>query len=87
VRIITGDFSDRRVVDLLDPSYALPAQKQHQVACLGHHCLQSPDITFCTIWDDQMLVGFGALERLSNHHGELKSMHTTQAMRRMEQVA
>jgi len=44
---------------------------------------QSPDITFWTIWDDQMLVGFGALERLSNHHGELKSMHTTLAMRRM----
>jgi len=34
-----------------------------------------------------MLVGFGALERLSNHHGELKSMHTTPAMRRMGQVA
>lgn len=30
-----------------------------------------------------MLLGFGALKRLSNHHGELKSMHTTLAMRRM----
>jgi hypothetical protein len=38
--------------------------------------LQSPDISFWTIWDDETLLGFGALKRLSADHGEVKSMHT-----------
>jgi putative acetyltransferase len=44
--------------------------------------LQSPDISFWTIWDDEMLLGMGALKRLSADHGEIKSMHTVQSMRR-----
>src|SRR5690348_18492216 len=43
--------------------------------------LQSPDVSFWTIWDDQTLLGFGALKRLSADHGEVKSMHTAEAMR------
>jgi putative acetyltransferase len=43
--------------------------------------LQSPDISFWTIWDDETLVGVGALKRLSADHGEVKSMHTAQSMR------
>jgi putative acetyltransferase len=43
--------------------------------------LQSPDIGFWTIWDDETLLGIGALKRLSADHGEVKSMHTPQAMR------
>jgi putative acetyltransferase len=44
--------------------------------------LQSPDISFWTIWEDETLAGFGALKRLSPDHGEVKSMHTAQSMRR-----
>src|SRR5262249_14204640 len=44
--------------------------------------LKSPDISFWTIWDDDTLVGIGALKRLSAHHGEIKSMHTAAAVRR-----
>ena len=43
--------------------------------------LQSPDISFWTIWDDETLLGVGALKRLSADHGEIKSMHTAQSMR------
>jgi hypothetical protein len=85
MRIITGDFSDRRVDDFLDTHLctARAETAPGSAHALAITAFQSPDITFWTIWDDQMLVGFGALERFSNHHGELKSMHTTQAMRRM----
>jgi putative acetyltransferase len=44
--------------------------------------LQSPDISFWMIWDDETLLGFGALKRLSADHGEVKSMLTAQSMRR-----
>jgi putative acetyltransferase len=44
--------------------------------------LQSPDISFWTIWNDDMLIGMGALKRLSADHGEVKSMHTVASMRR-----
>ena len=84
MRIIPGDFSDRRVVDLLDIhlTTARAETAPGSAHALDITALQSPDITFWTIWDDQTLLGFGALKRLSNDHGEVKSMHTAEAMRR-----
>jgi putative acetyltransferase len=84
MRIIPGDFSDRRVVDLLDIhlTTARAETAPGSAHALDITRLQSPDITFWTIWDDQMLLGFGALKRLSNDHGEVKSMHTAEAKRR-----
>src|ERR1700731_1053309 len=38
--------------------------------------LRSADIGFWSAWDDEMLLGVGALKCLSPDHGELKSMHT-----------
>jgi putative acetyltransferase len=38
--------------------------------------LRKPEITFWTVWDEQKLVGCGALCELDGHHGELKSMRT-----------
>jgi putative acetyltransferase len=43
--------------------------------------LQSTEITVWTIWEGGALLGVGALKRLSADHGEVKSMHTAQAMR------
>jgi putative acetyltransferase len=36
--------------------------------------MRAADITFWTIWDDERLVGCGALKELSPTHGEVKSM-------------
>lgn len=45
--------------------------------------LQSPDITFWTVWsDDRKLMGCGALKRLSSEHAEIKSMRTATAFLR-----
>jgi putative acetyltransferase len=84
MRIVQGDFSDPRVLDLLRIHLA---SARAQTAPGSAHALdasglQSPDISFWTIWEDETLLGFGALKRLSSDHGEVKSMHTAQSMRR-----
>ena len=84
MRIIPGDLSDPRVVDLLCThltrarSETAPGSA-HALDLTG---LQSPDISFWTIWGDETLVGVGALKRLSADHGEVKSMYTVQSLRR-----
>ncbi len=84
IGIIPGDFSDPRVVDLLNIhlTTARAETAPGSAHALDITRLQSPDITFWTIWDDQTLLGFGALKWLSNDHGEVKSMHIAEAMRR-----
>src|SRR6476646_9734960 len=44
--------------------------------------LKSPDIRFWSAWDGQRVIAIGALKRLSECHGEIKSMHTEQSYRR-----
>ena len=83
MRIVQGDFSDPRVLELLH--IHLTSSRAETAPGSAHaldpSSLQSPDISFWTIWDDEVLLGFGALKRLSADHGEVKSMHTAQAMR------
>ncbi len=38
--------------------------------------LNAPDVTFWSIWEDDSLMGCGALKRLDPLHGEIKSMRT-----------
>src|SRR4051794_9264630 len=45
--------------------HALPIEK-----------LRSPDITFWSVWDNDDLLGCGALKELNSNHGEIKSMRT-----------
>lgn len=83
MRIVEGDLCDSRVVGLLH-THLTSARAEttpgsaHALDLTG---LQSPDISFWTIWDDETLLGIGALKRLSADHGEIKSMHTAQSMR------
>ncbi len=84
MRIIQGDLADPRVVDLLriHLSNARAQTASGSAHALDLTQLQSPDISFWTIWEGETLVGLGALKRLSADHGEVKSMHTAQATRR-----
>ena len=84
IRIIPGDFSDRRVLDLLQIhlTSARAETAPGSAHALDVTALQSPDIDFWTIWEDQTLLGFGALKRISKDHGEIKSMHIAEAVRR-----
>jgi putative acetyltransferase len=84
MKIEPGNFGDPRVVDLLRIHLASARAETapgsaHALDITG---LQSADISFWAITEDGMLLGVGALKRLSPGHGEVKSMHTAAAARR-----
>ena len=84
MRIVEGDFSDPRVIALLQV-HLMKARAETgpgSAHALDPAGLQSPDISFWTAWDEDTLLGVGALKRLSRDHGEVKSMYTTERMRR-----
>ena len=52
------------------------------VHALNLEKLRVPDITFWTAWENDVLLGCGALKELGPKHGEVKSMRTPIAHRR-----
>ena len=50
-----------------------PPESIHALDVTG---LQQPNVTFWTAWEDDELLGCGALKELDEHHGEIKSMRT-----------
>jgi putative acetyltransferase len=84
MRIELDDLSHPAVHELLREHLAnmyelSPADK---VFALDLAKLRSPDITFWTAWDGELLLGCGALKELSAKHGEIKSMRTPVKQRR-----
>jgi putative acetyltransferase len=82
--IIEGGLDDKRVVDLL---HVHVTKARAQTAPGSAHALdlsglKSSGIRFWSIWDGEMLLGTGALKHLSADHGEVKSMHVAETMRR-----
>jgi len=55
---------------------------EDRVFALDLEKLRVPEITFWTAWNDNTLLGCGALKQLSPVHGEIKSMRTPFAARR-----
>lgn len=52
------------------------------VHALDLDALRHPSITFWTAWDNDELLGCGALKQLSQEHAELKSMRTARTQLR-----
>ena len=52
------------------------------VHALNLEKLRAPEITFWTAWENDLLLGCGALKELDRRHGEIKSMRTPLAHRR-----
>lgn len=84
MHIIPGDLDDPRVLALLHThvTTARAETARGSAHALDLAGLQSPDIRFWAIWENDELLGVGALRRLSPDHGEVKSMHTAQSTRR-----
>lgn len=84
VHISRGDLDDSRIVALLRYHF----DKCHEVTPPGSaHVfdvskLKSADVDFFAAWDGETLLGVGAVKYLSGEHGEVKSMHTSEAARR-----
>ena len=87
MRIIPGDLDAPEVIELLRVHLATARAETapgsaHALDLTG---LRSPSISVWTIWEDDTLLGIGALKRLPPDygpgHGEVKSMHTAEAQR------
>ena len=75
------DFGDDRVKALLTRHL----EGMHANSPPGHVFaldwseLQTPEISFYALWEDEELLGFGALKELGPKAGEIKSMRTADA--------
>ncbi|HEX3626397.1 MAG TPA: GNAT family N-acetyltransferase [Verrucomicrobiae bacterium] len=84
VKITEGGLDDPRVQSLLTHHFqtARAETGRGSVHALDLSGLKSPDIRFWSAWDGDDIIAIGALKRLSEVHGEVKSMHTEQSHRR-----
>jgi putative acetyltransferase len=86
VHIVEGGLDDPRVIALLHTHVkrARAETARGSAHALDLSALRAPDVTFWSAWDGGArgeLVAVGALKRLSDVHGEVKSMHTAEAVR------
>jgi putative acetyltransferase len=81
MRITHADFNDERVKALLRRHLeGMHANSpEGHVFALDWSGLQTPQISFYALWDDEELLGFGALKELDATSGEVKSMRTADA--------
>lgn len=84
LQIVPGGLDDARVIAMLkfhfDTNIAVtPAGSAH---VFDVERLKAPDIFFWSAWHGDTLMGTGALKRMSDDDGEVKSMHTLQTARR-----
>ena len=84
MRIIPADLGDAQIVELLrrHVTRARAETAPESAHALDLDGLKSPEIAVWAVWDGETLLGVGALKRLSQDHGEVKSMHTAEAARR-----
>lgn len=85
MKIQTDDLSHPAIHLLLNEHlqsmYELsPPESVH---ALDLNQLRTPDITFWSAWEGSLLLGCGALKELGPKHGEIKSMRTPAAHRRI----
>jgi len=76
---LTGKQIIRLLQDHLDHMYEItPPESVH---ALDVQALRSPVITFWSAWENDELLGCGALKKLDSKSGEIKSMRTAKAHR------
>src|SRR6266513_1597424 len=81
MHIERDDLSRPQIAELLKEHLVsmfvhTPPESVHALPIEG---LRSPDITFWSVWENDELLGCGALKELDPQHGEIKSMRTASA--------
>lgn len=83
IAIETDDLMSDEIAAIL--SVHLDLMRSSSPACSVHALdldkLRQPDITFWAAWIDGRRVGCVAMKEIDPTHGEIKSMHTLQALR------
>lgn len=78
VKIIVDDLSGQNIANFLEQQIAdmisiSPPESRHALDLAG---LRSDDITFWSAYENDSLLGCGAIKELDPTHGEIKSMRT-----------
>jgi putative acetyltransferase len=84
MRIVAGGLDNPHVRALLEHHVATARAETSpgSAHAVDVESLKASDVSFWAAWEDDALLAVGALKRLSNDHGEVKSMHTAEARRR-----
>ncbi len=84
LKIIEGGLDNAHVLAMLrfhfDTNMAVTPPGSAHVFDVSR--LKQPDVFFWSAWNQDALMGTGALKLLDTTHGEIKSMHTLQTARR-----
>ena len=78
MRIVSGDFDNPAIRDLLAHHFADLRTTAPPESChvLPIDAMRVPELHFFAAWDDQTLLGFGAVKDLGDGTGEVKSMRS-----------
>jgi putative acetyltransferase len=78
MEIKVGDLKNKQVIALLREHHEdmLSHSPEESVHALDLSALESPMVTFWSLWINNELAGCGALKELDTKHGEIKSMRT-----------
>ena len=78
--IIIDDLSGEKIIELIRIHLAGMAENSppESIHALNIAQLKQPNITFYSAWEDDDLLGCGALKELTATHGEIKSMRTAE---------
>ena len=85
LKLVEGNFDNQEVHELLIKHFielraASPEGSAHVLDILG---LKVSSIKFWSLWQDEILMGCGALKFLDEKHGEFKSIRIHDDFRRM----
>jgi len=83
MEIRLDDLTGKAVQELLTRHLQTCAQHSPPecVFALDLDGLRAPEVTFWSVWEQDVLLGCGALKEIAPGHGEIKSMHTCQQQR------
>ena len=86
LKSIEGNFDNPEVNELLTKHFvelraASPEGSAHVLDIPG---LKVPSIKFWSLWDDEKLIGCGALKFLNKEHGEFKSIRVEDKFRKKD---
>ncbi len=79
MKIKIDDLSGSEIYELLQEHLRSMARLSppESVHALDIEALRQPEITFWTVWENDELLGCGALKELDAGHAEIKSMRTS----------
>lgn len=80
MKIKLDDVTDKRTIELISTHLAGMAENSppESIHALNIAGLKRDNVAFYSAWEDEEIMGCGALKELTTKHGEVKSMRTVE---------